>query len=92
MVLHGSLQQIHTLKAVCDAFRGEKHDHGGTAADQDGVDEDAQCLRQTNFGRVVCLRSGSGTRSGAGACLIGEKTSLNAVHHHCAEAAGGNLT
>ena len=34
----------------------QKHDHGGAAADQKGVDEDAQSLQKPFFGRMTDIR------------------------------------
>ena len=55
MVLQGGLQQIHAGEAVCQFFRGQQHDHGGAAADHDGVDENSQGLGQTSADRVFTL-------------------------------------
>ena len=40
---------------------------------------------------MICLRGGSGARSGTGTGLVGEQSPLDAVHHDGAESAGGYL-
>lgn len=67
------------LSGRLDAGR-ETHE-SGSGADEDGVDEYRQHLNKTllyGMGNICCS---SCVRSGAYACLVGIKTTLDAVHH-----------
>ena len=91
MIIHSTLKQIHTLLTFCDAFRSQQHYKSGTAADHDGVDEDAQRLYQPHLDRVIagggCRRAGGRTA----ARFVGEEAALDAVHQHGTEAARSRL-
>ena len=91
MILHGRLQKVHALPPAGDALGGQQHDEGRAAADDDGVDEDAQRLHEAHLHRVVTLCGCGGTGGRAGAGLVGEEAPLDAVHHHCTEAAAHSL-
>ena len=92
MVLHGSLQKIHAFQTGGQTFRRQQHDHGGTAADHDGVDEDAEGLREADLRRMVRLRGGCRAWGGTGTGFIGEESPLHTVHDNGSETAGGHLT
>ena len=92
MVLHGSLQEIHAGKAACQLFRNQQHDHGSTAADYNGVNQNTKRLGQTGTDRIFALGSGSRAGSGAGTGFIGKQAALDPVHKNSSETAGYRLT
>ena len=92
MVLHRRLQKVHALQAARHALGSQQHHEGRAAADDDGVDEDAQRLHEAHLHGVIALSGSSGAGGRTGTSLVGEKAPLDAVHHHSAEAAAHSLT
>ena len=91
MVVHGCLQECHTGKTGNQIFRNKQHDHGGTAADHDGVDEDTERLNQACLGGLITFGCGCRTGSRAGTGFIGEQSSFHSIHENGAETAGHRL-
>ena len=91
MILHGNLQKIHSFQAVGETGGGQQHDHGGTGADDQGVDENAQRLQQSAFDRMADVGGGSGTGGGTGTGLVGKQSPFCAVHDDGAQAPGHSL-
>lgn len=92
MIVHCSLEKIHSGQTSSQILRCEKHNHRGTATHNDRVDQDTECLGETCANRVIAVGSGSGTWGRAGAGFIREESALDSVHQHSAKSTGNCLT
>ena len=92
MIAHRRLEQVHTTESGHCVLRNEKHHEGGTAADHDGVDENAERLQEAGLHRMVDIRCSRSTWGRAGTCFVGEEATLHTIHEDSAEAARHRLT
>ena len=92
MVAHRCLEKIHTTEAGHHFLRNEKHHEGGTAADHDGVDEDAERLQKSGLHWMIDICRSRCTWRRAGACFVGEEATLHTVHKDGTEATRHRLT
>ena len=91
IAVHSRLKQIHSPQTVDELLRGKQHDHCGAGTKQ-CIDEDAECLRQTDTGRMRRLGGRCSAWCRATAGFIGKETALDTVHEDSAKAACGYLT
>ena len=91
MVLHRRLQEVHAGQARRDGFRGQQHDEGRAAANDDRINEDAQRLDQPHLDRVIAFGSCGRAGCRAAARLVGEQAALDTVHQNGTKAARRHL-
>ena len=91
MIIHGFLKKIHAFHTLQLTGGGQQHDKCGAAADDQGIDKDAQGLKEAGLHRMADVGGSGGAGGGTASCFIGKQAPLGAVHDDCSDSSADCL-